>query len=205
MSELICENVSISYRKREVLRRVDLVLSSGMITGITGDNGSGKSTLAAVIAGVIKPDGGKVTLDSEDIRRIRDLTKHIGYMPQTDPLPAMLTVRECLGLWCESKDSFDRAVSEYGFEPALKKKIHTLSGGERKRLSFACCAASYPKMLILDEPTAGLDEHFSILIREDMIRIAGAGTGIMLITHDGEEMKMCNTCYRIRNGVNEKI
>ena len=60
-------------------------------------------------------------------------------------------------------------------------------------------------MLVLDEPTAGLDEHFSKLIREDIIRIAGAGTGIMLITHDTEEIKMCNACYRIRNGVNEKI
>ena len=205
MSELVCENVSISFRKSEVLKGVDLVLSSGMITGMTGDNGSGKSTLAAIIAGVIKPDDGRVTLDGDDIRRIRDLTKHIGYMPQTDPLPAMLTVRECLGLWCESKDSFSRAVSEYGFEPALKKKIHMLSGGERKRLSFACCAASDPKMLILDEPTAGLDEHYSKLIRNDIIRIAGTGTGIMLITHDAEEMKMCNACYRIRDGINEKI
>ena len=205
MSRLVCENVAVSYKKIPVLLNVSLTVSSGCITGITGDNGSGKSTLAGIAAGVIKPDGGTVMLDGRKIMDIRDLPGYIGYMPQRDPLPDMFTVKEALSLWCASAERMESLVSEYGFSDILRKKVCALSAGTRKRLSFACCVASDPGILILDEPTAALDESTSSLIRRDMIRMKEAGAGIMLITHDKEEMNICNDCYRIKDGINEKI
>ena len=205
MSRLVCENVAVSYKKIPVLLNVSLTVSSGCITGITGDNGSGKSTLAGIAAGVIKPDGGTVMLDGRKIMDIRDLPGYKGYMPQRDPLPDMFTVKEALSLWCASAERMESLVSEYGFSDILRKKVCALSAGTRKRLSFACCVASDPGILILDEPTAALDESTSSLIRRDMIRMKEAGAGIMLITHDKEEMNICNDCYRIKDGINEKI
>ncbi len=205
MSELVCEKVSISYKKTMVLLNVSLTVSSGSIIGITGDNGSGKSTLAGIAAGVIKPDGGVVRLDGRNITGIRDLPGYIGYMPQRDPLPDMFTVKECLNLWSPSEERTESLVRQYGFSDILRKKVCKLSAGTRRRLSFACCVASDPGIIILDEPTAALDESTSSLIRRDMIRMKEAGAGIMLITHDKEEINICNDCYRIKDGINEKI
>ena len=75
----------------------------------------------------------------------------------------------------------------------------------RRRVSFACAAASSPDILLLDEPTASLDMHYKQIIRTDIGRMAERGTIIILVSHDPEELNMCNVCYRISGGINEEI
>ncbi|MCR5509433.1 MAG: ABC transporter ATP-binding protein [Lachnospiraceae bacterium] len=203
--EFECKNVKRAYGKQKVLRGISFSASGGEIIGFAGDNGSGKSTLLAILAGVERPDSGEVTIDGRNISRIRDLADRIGYVPQTDPLPGEFKVRECLGLWCGSPSKRKAAVSDYDLAEMVNKRVSKLSGGMRRRVSIACAAASEPDILILDEPTAALDMHYKKIIRADIRRMAERGTLIILVSHDDEELNMCNDCYRISDGLNEKI
>ena len=202
---LECSNVKRAYGKQKVLRGVSFSASGGEIIGFAGDNGCGKSTLLSILAGVERPDKGEVTIDGRSIYRIRNLSDRIGYVPQTDPLPGEFKISECLGLWCGSAAKRKAAASDYELSEIMNKRISKLSGGMRRRVSIACAAASEPDILILDEPTAALDMHYKKLIRADIRRMADKGTLIILVSHDSEELNMCNVCYRITDGVNEKI
>ncbi|MCR5594363.1 MAG: ABC transporter ATP-binding protein [Lachnospiraceae bacterium] len=198
-----CKNLHKAYGNKKILKGIDLTLHRESIIGFGGDNGSGKSTLLSILAGVERPDSGKVLLEGQNIFKISGLSERIGYVPQTDPLPPELKTSEILKLWCGSKESYDRTVEEYELKSILKKKTGILSGGMKRRLSFACAASKFPTVMILDEPTAGLDMHFRELIRGDIGKMARSGTAIILVSHDIEDLGMCNKCYRIVNGINE--
>ncbi|MBO4899832.1 MAG: ABC transporter ATP-binding protein [Lachnospiraceae bacterium] len=200
-----CSNVKRAYGKQKILRGISFSASGGEIVGFSGDNGCGKSTLLSILAGVERPDKGEVTIDGRSIYRIRNLSDRIGYVPQTDPLPGEFKVSECLGLWCGSVSKRKAAISDYDLTDFVNKRVSKLSGGMRRRVSLAVAAASQPDILILDEPTAALDMHYKTLIRSDIRRMAENGALIILVSHDIDELDMCNTCYRITGGVNEKI
>lgn len=200
-----CFGVKKAYGKQKILRGISFEATDGEIIGFSGDNGCGKSTLLSILAGVERPDSGQVKLDGRSIYSVRGLTERIGYVPQTDPLPGQLKVSECIKLWSRSGDDYDRVIYEYELEDMIRKKISKLSGGMRRRVSVACATVSTPDILILDEPTAALDMHYKQLIRSDMRRMAEAGTAVILVSHDYDELNMCNTCYRITNGINEKL
>ena len=200
-----CVDVRKSYGHKRILRGITFEVTGGEIIGFSGDNGCGKSTLLSVLAGVDRPDRGEVTLDGRSIYGIRNLSDRIGYVPQTDPLPGELRVSECLKLWARSRDALDRTLYDYELDGITGMKISKLSGGMRRRVSIACAAVSGPDILILDEPTAALDMHYQQLIRSDMRRMAESGAAVILVSHDYDELNMCNTCYRITDGVNEKL
>lgn len=197
--------VKKAYGRKKILRGISFEAAGGEIVGFSGDNGCGKSTLLSILAGVERPDRGEVTLDGRSIYGIRNLSDRIGYVPQTDPLPGELRVTECLKLWARSRSELDRTLYDYELDEIARMKISKLSGGMRRRVSVACAAVSSPDILILDEPTAALDMHYKQLIRSDMRRMAESGAAVILVSHDYDELNMCNTCYRITDGVNEKL
>ena len=203
--DFVCKGVRKAYGRSVILRRIDFEAAGGEIIGFSGDNGCGKSTLLSILAGVERPDKGEVKFDGRSIYAIRNLTDRIGYVPQTDPLPGELRVKECLKLWAVSRDDLDNTMYDYELDGIARMKISRLSGGMRRRVSVACATVSRPDILILDEPTAALDMHYKQLIRSDMRRMAEMGTAVILVSHDYEELNMCNTCYRITDGVNEKL
>ncbi|MBQ8946666.1 MAG: ABC transporter ATP-binding protein [Lachnospiraceae bacterium] len=205
MIKLECMDVHKAYGSRKVLCGIDLELLRGDIIGICGDNGCGKSTLLSILAGVERADRGRVTLNGKDVRRIRDLPRRIGYVPQNDPIPGNVKVREILGLWCASRSGFDSITEEYELGDMLNMRVDKLSGGMRRRVSVACASASGPEMLILDEPATAMDMHFRELLYLDLVRTAGQGTGIVMVSHDPDELALCNTCFRIIDGKNERI
>lgn len=200
-----CVNVKKAYGRKRILRGISFEAAGGEIIGFSGDNGCGKSTLLSILAGVERPDHGEVKLEGRSIYSIRNLTDRIGYVPQTDPLPGELRVSECLKLWSRSRDDYQRVTYEYELEDILRMKISRLSGGMRRRVSLACAAASDPDILILDEPTAALDMHYKQLIRSDIRRMAEDGAAVILVSHDYDELNLCNMCYRITDGINEKL
>ena len=200
-----CLGVKKAYGRKKILRGISFEAEGGEIIGFSGDNGCGKSTLLSILAGVERPDDGQVRLGGRSIYSVRGLTDRIGYVPQTDPLPFDMRVSECLKLWSRSRADYDRVIYEYELEDMIRMKIGKLSGGMRRRVSVACATVSSPDILILDEPTAALDMHYKQLIRSDMKRMAQTGTAVILVSHDYDELNMCNTCYRITNGINEKL
>ena len=203
--EFECRNVKRAYGKQKILRGISFIGRGGEIIGFAGDNGCGKSTLLSILAGVERPDKGEVLIDGKSIYRIRNLSDRVGYVPQTDPLPGEFKVSECLSLWCGSSAKRKAAISDYDLSEFVNKRVSKLSGGMRRRVSIAVAAASKPDILILDEPTAALDMHYKKLIRSDIRRMAEGGALIILVSHDSEELDMCNKCYRINNGINEEI
>jgi len=165
-----------------------------MCIGFTGSNGCGKTTFLSILAGVEKADSGSIRLDG-----------NIGYVPQINPLPDNLKVKECLKLWCDDKRIYDDLIARYNLESILGMKIKHLSGGMKRRVSLCCALACNPEVLIMDEPTASLDIDYKALIHRDMEDFTDAGGILILVTHEREEIDMCNVCYLITEGRNEEI
>lgn len=188
---VILENISKKYSKKSILWDVNLMAEGPAIIGITGRNGCGKTTLLSIIMGIEKPDNGRVIFS--------DMTV-VGYVPQINPLLEDMSVKDNLKLWSDSKDNFDRIVEAYDLKDMLGKRVSKLSGGMKRRLSIACAVVNNPKILIMDEPTAALDIVYKQVIHEEMRRFSDNGGLIIMVSHEKEELDMCDKCYLIDGG-----
>jgi ABC-type multidrug transport system ATPase subunit len=175
-----------SYGRRPVLRGVDLTVAGGEMVLLLGANGSGKSTLFRCLLGTLAY-GGKLLVDGLDpLRDGREVRRRIGYLPQSDGLQGDLTVRESARFAAElrglSPAEGDRAVAEARLPDSADRRIDELSGGMRRRLAFALALLGDPPILLLDEPTAGLDRESR---QELSARLAEARRDktILLATH----------------------
>ena len=203
--ELTVRHIQKSYRHTEVLKDISFSAKSGECIGFIGDNGCGKTTMLSILVGVENADAGKVMVDGKGTRgKLSSLVK-VGYVPQINPLPDNLKVRECLKLWCDSRQTYDYIVKRYDLEDIDGKKISKLSGGMKRRVAVACAMASDPDILVMDEPTAALDVKYKALIHDDMKAFTKNGGLLIIVTHEREEMDMCNRCYRIIGGINEEV
>ena len=200
-------SISKSYQKKPVLTDVSLELAPGKCIGILGSNGSGKSTLLQILAGVIKADTGAFLVDGKDLLKKRSaLPAAVGYVPQQEALMEELTGEDNLRLWYSRDEiradlsSENGVLSLLGVAPFLKKPVRKMSGGMKKRISIACAVLSRPRLLLLDEPSAGLD----IPCKEQIYRYyrgyVNAGGTILLVTHDLQEMQLCDETYILKGG-----
>jgi len=203
--KLQVNKIQKSYKKTQVLRDISFECAGGECIGFIGDNGCGKTTLLSILVGVESADAGTIIVDGKKNLRRNKNTSEIGYVPQINPLPDNLKVKECLKLWCGSKDAYERMLKRYDLTSIAGKRISKLSGGMKRRVAIACAMASEPSILVMDEPTAALDIKYKMLIHRDMNKYVENGGLLIIVTHEREEMEMCNTCYRIVNGRNEKI
>lgn len=179
-----------SYAGRTVVQDVSLRLAPGEIVGLVGANGGGKTTTLRMIAGLLKPDTGYGSVLGEDIRSTRRNRARIGYMAQRLALYPDLTVVENLRFRASAyglgrpQARIDEVASDYGLGKALHQRFGTLSGGWARRVQFAATVLHAPPLLLLDEPTAGLDPATRQDIWLWLEQLAGQGQAIVLATHD---------------------
>jgi Cu-processing system ATP-binding protein len=169
------------------LHNISLEIKRGRVTGIIGPNGSGKSTLIKSILGLIKPTSGSITVNGHLLDGSGEYRKNIGYMPQNARYPLELKVQEVLTLVKRMRNANPQCERElidlFGLEPELSKRIRTLSGGNRQKLSAVICCMYNPELLILDEPTAGLDPLSSTRLKEYIMSTRSKERTILMTTH----------------------
>ncbi|MEH7414605.1 energy-coupling factor transporter ATPase [Neobacillus drentensis] len=190
------KNISFHYdKKREfILSELELSLKQGEFYALLGGNGSGKSTLLKMIAGLIKPDNGRVVLDDLPLRKYKqdELASKIGYLPQNPKLFFIQdTVQKELKMTMEQwKITSDKEVNELldklGIAHVLANHPYDLSGGELQKAALACILIRKPEILLLDEPTKGLDPISKEKLAEILLSLQTAGMTILMSTHDVE-------------------
>lgn len=194
-------NIRKRYGRQQVLRDISLTAQSGSCIGILGCNGSGKSTLLQILAGVLKPDSGSFTADGTNLWKCPG---SVGYIPQGTPLLEELSARDNLLLWYGRKELEQElrggVLKLLGIDEFLKKPVHTLSGGMKKRLSIGCAVAQRPPILLLDEPTAALDLPCKQQIHRYLEAYKRSGGILLLTTHDVTELDLCDRLYILREG-----
>lgn len=195
-----------NYRKKTVLRDVSFLATAGQCIGIFGGNGSGKSTLLSVLAGIQKADSGSFLWEGKELFAKRELRERlVGYVPQGTPLLEELTAWDNLRLWYD-KDKLRQELQNgtlamLGIPEFLKTPVRKMSGGMRKRLTIGCAIANQPKILLLDEPSAALDLVCKEKIADYLKVYKKQGGIIILVTHDVQEMELCDLCYILKDGV----
>ena len=190
------EHISKSFGKQQVLRDVSLAIGEGEIVGLLGPNGAGKSTLMKIVIGLWNADGGQVTAP-----------RRIGYLPERNPLYEEMYVREYLQFMARmtedgmGRQQVEELIARVGLTAEAHKKIGQLSKGYRQRVGLAQALLGEPKMLILDEPTTGLDPNQLVEIR-DLIRTEGKQRTIILSTHILQEVQeVCSRVVILDHGV----
>jgi Cu-processing system ATP-binding protein len=187
------EGLKKRFGKLEVLKGIDLTIETGKITAIVGPNGSGKTTIIKAILGLVKPDGGELTVDGTIVNGDTGYKKLIGYMPQIARFPENLTVEEILDMVKDVRGKTENLEEElfrqFRLEPELKKPIRTLSGGTRQKVSAVIAFLFHPKILILDEPTAGLDPVSSSHLKDKILREKRNGKTFILTSHIMSEIE----------------
>lgn len=206
--EVQIKNIQKKYRKKCVLKDINLEATGGTCIGILGCNGSGKSTLLSILAGVLRRDGGSFLCDGKDLFQDQALrAQMVGYVPQGTPLIEELSAKDNLLLWYspeQMKEELENGVLKMlGIDAFLKVPVNKMSGGMKKRLSIGCSVANRPPILLLDEPTAALDLICKESIAEYLRRYKRSGGLLLLTTHDVLELELCDAWYIIRDGVLE--
>ncbi len=190
-------DVISGYGKMLVVKGVSLSVETGQIVTIIGPNGSGKSTLLKTILGLIKPVDGKIFFNGAEITELRadQVVRHgMGYVPQLDNIFPTLTVKENLemGAYNVSDADFEKELKEiYEIFPILKERRNmrakSLSGGERQMLALARALVAKPRLLLLDEPSAGLAPTLTDKILEKVVEIRDRGTAILLVEQNARK------------------
>lgn len=195
---LAARGVTVGYGARTVIEDLDVAIPPGVITTIIGPNGCGKSTLLRTLARLLKPSGGRVVLDGEDIARLRtrDVAKKLGLLPQAPVAPEGLTVSDLVARgrhphqsWLRQWSSDDAAVVERalamtGVSDLADRAVDTLSGGQRQRVWISMTLAQGTDLLLLDEPTTYLDLAHAIDVLDLVSDLQGAGCTVVMVLHD---------------------
>lgn len=203
------ENVTKKYGKFEALKGISFEVKEGEIVGLLGANGAGKSTTMNIITGFIEQTSGTVIVDKYDVlKKPNKAKKLIGYMPEGVPLYNELTVKEFVRYMAELKrvpkkeikDKVKKTLEDTGLLEVQNKLIRNLSRGYKQRVSLAGTLVSEPKVIILDEPTVGLDPKQVIEIRE-LIKKLGKDHTVILSSHILSEVsQICNRVIIINKG-----
>jgi Cu-processing system ATP-binding protein len=185
MVEVRC--LSKRFGRRLVLDDVSCTMGRGRVTGVLGPNAAGKSTLIKVILGLVRPDAGWAVVDGEVVNGDPGYRAGIGYMPQAARFPENLTGRKVIGMLRDLRGAsapVDQGLLE-GFDLGreLDKPVRTLSGGTRQKLNAAIAFLFRPRVLLLDEPTAGLDPVASALLKDRVLDARRSGVSVVLASH----------------------
>jgi ABC-2 type transport system ATP-binding protein len=195
------------FGSRTVVDRFSLALGEGRICGFLGPNGSGKTTTLRMICGLLTPDGGGGTCFGYDLVREREAIKRqTGYMTQHFGLYAELTIRENLDFVARvhgldrRRERVDRALEQLGLAARQKQLAGSLSGGWKQQLSLAAAVLHEPRLLLLDEPTAGVDPKARRAFWDEIHGHAGQGMTVLVSTHYMDEAERCHEIAYIAYG-----
>ena len=199
------QNISKNYGEQKALDAVSFSVKKGEIVGFLGPNGAGKSTLMKILTTYITADSGEASVNGHNVAGApKDVQKSVGYLPEHNPLYLDLYVREYLSFNADvykvAKSRIDEVIALTGLTPESHKKIGELSKGYRQRVGLATALLHNPDVLILDEPTTGLDPNQLVEIR-DLIRNIGKDKTVFLSTHIMQEVEaICDRVIIINNG-----
>ena len=189
------QHISKSFGSQKVLNDVSLEIPAGQIVGLLGPNGAGKSTLMKILIGLWKADNGKISVP-----------ERIGYLPENNPLYEEMYVTEYLQFMAKMTNdkcqmtNVDALIDKVGLTPERHKHIRELSKGYRQRVGLAQALLGDPELLILDEPTTGLDPNQLVEIRS-LIRSLGKDRTVILSTHIMQEVReMCDRVVILDHG-----
>lgn len=195
------------YGKTTALEEADLEVKNGEIFGILGPNGSGKTTLIKTLVGLLVPDSGSIKIDG--LNPVTDkgkLHKCIGYMPQDASLYDDLTVKDNISFFANTegirdvKKNVSKALKLVELTDYAKRKVFTLSGGMKKRVSLACALVHEPRILFLDEPTAAIDPELKLKLWDLFRELALRGVTILISTHLTDEALYCDRLAILKAG-----
>ncbi len=199
------KNISKTYGAQKALDNISFSVSNGEIVGFLGPNGAGKSTLMKILTTYIAADEGNASVSNFDVSASRqDVQKIVGYLPEHNPLYLDLYVREYLDfnadIYKVPKSRIQEVIELTGLTPESHKKIGQLSKGYRQRVGLATALLHNPEVLILDEPTTGLDPNQLVEIR-DLIKNIGKDKTVFLSTHIMQEVEaICDRVIIINKG-----
>ncbi|WP_133500292.1 LPS export ABC transporter ATP-binding protein [Cognatilysobacter terrigena] len=211
---LRAEGLRKKYKSREVVRDFGLTLEAGEVVGLLGPNGAGKTTCFYMIVGLVPADAGQILLDGQDItaQPMYARAKHgVGYLPQEPSVFRKLSVADNIRLVLELRNDLDRKGRERELATLLDELQVThvadqigasLSGGERRRVEIARALAARPRMMLLDEPFAGVDPISVGEIQRIVRHLTERGIGVLITDHNVREtLGICDRAYILNEGV----
>jgi len=208
----LAKNIAKSFGQRVILRKIDIHLNKGEMLGLLGGNGAGKSTFMNIVLGLLQPDYGDVFLDKIKLTNlpIHERSKiGIGYLPQQTSIFRGLTVYEnLLGIAQiikknsdEQKNIVEKLMAEFSITHLRDVKATSLSGGERRRTEIARCLINNPKVLLLDEPFAGVDLLSIQDIKQLLLKLQARGCAVLVTDHNASQLlSVVDRAYVIANG-----
>ncbi|MBP3952467.1 ABC transporter ATP-binding protein [Bacillus suaedae] len=211
-AEIVVEMKNVFYQyneKNTVLTKVDFTLKRGEMYALLGGNGSGKTTLLKIMNGILKPQKGKVFLFDKQLKswKNRDIVQRIGYLPQNPKLffiqdTVAKEIKQTMQEWAiTSKQEVTFLIDSLGLTDLLDKHPYDLSGGELQKAALACLLLRKPDILLLDEPTKGLDPISKQQLIQILLSLQSEGMTMMMTTHDVEfAAKYATTCGMMFQG-----
>lgn len=197
--------ISKVYNEQNALKEISFEVKQGEIVGFLGPNGAGKSTMMKILTTYLDASSGKAQVNGFDIHsESMDVQRNVGYLPEHNPLYLDMYVREYLAFNAQvykvTTSRIEEVIQQTGLLPESNKKISQLSKGYRQRVGLACALLHDPKVLILDEPTTGLDPNQLVEIRE-LIKTVGKEKTVFLSTHIMQEVEaICDRIIIINKG-----
>ena len=194
------------FGDHEVLRGVDLTVDRGRVMGIVGPNGAGKTTLIKTLLGLCQPTSGDILLDGRTILGQEAYRAHIGYMPQIARFPENLTALELFDMVRDLRGTpgvLDASLLRgFALESQLDKPLRVLSGGTRQKVNACLALLFQPSLLVLDEPTAGLDPLSSAILKDRLLALRGDGVTVLVASHIMSELEeLCDDVAFLLDGV----
>ena len=212
MEVLKLKNISKSIENKQIIKEISFNISKGQIVGLLGPNGAGKTTIFYSILGLIKIDSGEVFLDGKNVTKIPPHKRSevgISYLPQEPSIFRNLTVKSnILGVgeknFLRKENLFNfyqNTIKEFGLESIEDSMGYVLSGGQRRKVEIARCLAAKPKIILLDEPFAGIDPLAIEDIKSVLKSLSAKGISILITDHNlRETIDVCNYSIVIKNG-----
>ena len=201
------KGLSKHYGDRAVVDNVDIQVGTGRICGFLGPNGSGKTTSIRMLCGLLTPDAGSGTcLGMDIITQAAEIKRQVGYMTQKFGLYDDLSIRENLDFIARlfempnRQQAVDQALEQLGLATRQKQLAGSLSGGWKQRLALAACMIHQPRLLLLDEPTAGVDPKARRDFWDQIHRLADEGMTVLVSTHYMDEAERCHELVYIAYG-----
>ncbi len=181
-------NISKSFKKCHALKNISVDFQKGQVVSLIGPNGSGKTTIIKCILGLVKPDQGDIRLDNHSILNNDQYRKRIGYMPQIGRFPDQMKIGQVFKILKTVRNQDvneldEELIQSYGLNDIADKSMRALSGGTRQKVSAAIAFLFDPEILILDEPTAGLDPLASEILKEKIQKEKSKNKLILITSH----------------------
>lgn len=210
---LVADGLRKQYKQREVVRNFGLTLEAGEVVGLLGPNGAGKTTCFYMIVGLVPTDAGRIMLDGKDITALpmyKRAKLGVGYLPQEPSVFRKLSVADNIRLVLELRDDLDRdgirreqaaLLEELQVTHVADQLGASLSGGERRRVEIARALAAKPRLMLLDEPFAGVDPISVIEIQKIVTHLKQRGIGVLITDHNVREtLGICDRAYILNEG-----